>query len=264
MADYDPDRLRQKIVDRVHQRIDERMDRSFHRRHSGFGGLLIGTILAGIGVLLLLQNFGILYIDDLWEYWPLILIVFGVSRAASSYGTGGRVWGGVMVFIGGVFLLHNLGYIHGDLARFFWPVILIGFGVAMLARNLDRQHAWAPGVTSDSTNVNRVNAWAIFSGVRRRIESQDFEGGEALAIFGGIKLDFRQAATKKEEIVIEANALFGGIDIRVPETWQVTMRGSGVFGGYDDKTREATSSDAKRPNLVITGFAVFGGISVKN
>jgi hypothetical protein len=105
---------------------------------------------------------------------------------------GGRVWGGVMVFIGGVFLLHNLGYIHGDLARFFWPVILIGFGVAMLARNLDRPHAWAPGVGSDSTNVNRVNAWAIFSGVRRRVDSQEFEGGEALAIFGGIRLDFRQ------------------------------------------------------------------------
>jgi len=38
-----------------------------------------------------------------------------------------------------------------------------------------------------------------------------------------------------------------------------------LFGGYDDETappRESTG--AKRPRLIISGSAVFGGVSVKN
>ena len=268
MAEFDPERFGERIKDRVHERIQERMERRARRR-TGFGGLLIGTILAGVGALLLLQNLGMLPDYDLWEYWPLILIALGISRAASAYGSGGRIWGGVMVFAGVIFLMHNLGFIHGDPWRFFWPVILITIGLGMLARNLDRKQslgvsrtAVSPN-TSGSTAENTINEWAVFGGVKRRVDSQEFEGGEALAIFGGIKIDFRKAATKKEEMIFEANALFGGIDIRVPDSWEVVMRGAGIFGGYEDKT-DPPPTDAKRPRLVITGYAVFAGIEVKN
>ena len=57
--------------------------------------------------------------------------------------------------------------------------------------------------------------------------------------------------------------MFGGIDIRVPETWQVVVRGAGIFGGYEDKTWRAGASDEKKPRLIVSGFAVFGGVVVK-
>ncbi len=109
-----------------------------------------------------------------------------------------------------------------------------------------------------------MHEWAIFGGAKRRVETQDFEGGEALAIFGGVELDLHKAATKKDEIVIEANAMFGGIDMRVPDNWTVTVRGAGIFGGYEDKTDSRSGEVGKQPHLVITGYAVFGGVSVKN
>ncbi|HLW75400.1 MAG TPA: DUF5668 domain-containing protein, partial [Bryobacteraceae bacterium] len=58
------------------------------------GGLVVGLILAGIGVVLLLQNFGIFPDQDLWDYWPVIFIVAGIARAATAYSLTGRVWGG--------------------------------------------------------------------------------------------------------------------------------------------------------------------------
>src|SRR5271169_1831446 len=42
-----------------------------HRHHGGHGGLVGGVILAGIGVVLLLQNLGIPYFEDLERFWPL-------------------------------------------------------------------------------------------------------------------------------------------------------------------------------------------------
>jgi len=99
--------------------------------------------------------------------------------------------------------------------------------------------------------------------VRRRLDWQDFKGGEAFAMFGGVELDLRSATIAQEEVVIDASALFGGVDLQVPESWNVAVEGHGIFGGYDDKTLHTMPEDA-RPRVVITGNAVFGGVVVKN
>jgi predicted membrane protein len=247
-------------------------------RHSGRFGVVFGALIAAVGVLFLLQNLGILYFDDIWQYWPVILIVIGVSRAASSLAVGGRVVGGVMVFVGVIFLLENLGLIHGNVWRYLWPLVLIAVGLGLLVRAVERHNlaSGAPNPASpsaassastfpSSTDAGLIAPWAIFSGIRRRVESQDFEGGEALAVFGGLQLDLSDAATKKDEVVIETNAFFGGIEMKVPENWNVSVRGSAIFGGIEDETANASSTaDVKRPLLIITGFVVFGGVTVKN
>jgi len=283
MSDFDSkdygDRVRRDIHAHVQDRLQRKMDR-FQRkmerrehRHSGRFGVVFGAIVAGLGVLFLLQNLGILYFDDIWQYWPVILIVIGVSRAASSLGLGGRVAGGVMVFVGMIFLLENLGLIHGNVWRYLWPIVLIAVGLGMLVRAVERHNivtgnvagGFPAGAAASSAAMGPFSPWAIFSGVRRRVESPDFEGGEALAIFGGLQLDLTEAGTKKDEMVIETNAFFGGIEIKVPENWNVSLRGSAIFGGIEDETANASSTaDAKRPLLIITGFVVFGGVTVKN
>src|SRR5580698_40737 len=103
-------------------------------RHHGHGGMVGGVILAGIGVLLLLQNLNIPGFEDLERYWPVILIVVGVAQAARSVGMGGKVWGGAIFRVGTVFRLNNFGIIRGDVWRFLWPGVLIMVGLAMLAR----------------------------------------------------------------------------------------------------------------------------------
>jgi hypothetical protein len=311
MADQDPgerrrdysdlgDRIRRDVHDEILSRVDRRrlrweakMERRRHRMvyagRNPFGGLVIGAILAGIGVLLLLQNLGILVVDDLWEYWPVILIVAGGSRLMSAWDLGGRIFGGIVLFVGGVFLLRNLGLLHGNVWAYFWPVMLIAIGLGLLIRALEGNHAWdlwsdhrtppvppSPGPGSGNAGAgpdfqrpplndiqNSFKEDHIFSGAKRRIETKDFEGGEALAIFGGAEIDLRKADTKREQVFIEANAIFGGIEIRVPETWRVILRGTGVFGGFNDETVQPMN-DTKAPRLIVTGSAIFGGVNVKN
>jgi hypothetical protein len=271
--------------------VRARWNRDRHRHWHGHGGLVGGVILAGIGVLLLLQNLNIPGFDDLERYWPVILIVVGVAQASRSIGMGGRVWGGAIMAMGALFLLSNFGIIHGDVWRFLWPGVLIIAGLGMLARNIDRHAGGGPGPGPESkagvaygegladrirnkiisdvgashwpVSPNHLNEWVIFSGSRRRIDSQDFQGGEAFAMFGGIELDMRKAASTLQEIVIEVNAVFGGIEVRVPENWNVTVRGAGIFGGYEDKTFRA-ALDPKQPHLIVNGFAVFGGVTIQN
>ncbi|MGH9559521.1 MAG: LiaI-LiaF-like domain-containing protein, partial [Bryobacteraceae bacterium] len=137
--DFDPRENHREFGKRLRDQI--RADvymRYRHHHHCGMGGLAIGLIIAGVGVLLLLQNLGIFYIWDVWRYWPVILIAFGVSRAASAFTMGRRIEGAIEALAGIVFLLANLRLLPWNFWQFFWPVVLIAFGLMILVRTLDR------------------------------------------------------------------------------------------------------------------------------
>ena len=282
----------QERMERHQERFQDRIERramrwDSRRNRSGFGGILAGSILLGIGVLFLLQNLGVLYFEDIWDFWPAILIVMGVARASTSYGWGGRIWGGILTAVGAFFLLENLHLLPPHIIGQFWPLILVVVGVGLLVRNLERQYHRGPGASGSgsassspsgsapvtaamgsSSGVSDhaiLSEWAVFGGVRRIVDSQQFEGGEINAMFGGIEIDLRKAATKNERMVIDINAIFGGVELWVPEAWDVKVTGMPIFGGYEDKTSHSrTVEGEKRPTLVLAGAAIFGGITVKN
>jgi predicted membrane protein len=248
-------------VDR--QRFDNRVR---HRPHSGLSGIVIGALIVAIGLVILLDNLGIVRVYDIWRFWPVILIGFGVSRILESRAPGGQVWGGLMVLVGAAFLLDNLHILifDFDVSQLIWPLAVIGFGVFMLLRAIDRKK-YLEGTPATTSADSGAGSWAIFSSVKRKVDSQDFKGCEAMAVFGEVKIDLRKAGMTADQAVIDVNALFGGVDIRVPETWRVEMKGAGIFGAFEDKTVPPRVDPAvKTPQLIITGTAVFGAAKVDN
>ncbi|HEV2691242.1 MAG TPA: DUF5668 domain-containing protein [Bryobacteraceae bacterium] len=247
----------------------DRWDRRWSRQsgRSATSGILIGAAIVAVGTGLLLDNLGIVHFEDMWRFWPVALVVYGVSRVVESRTPAGYVWGGLVALVGALFLLDNFHLLvfEFDIGAIIWPLLLIGFGVSMLLRAIDRKKdlegiRGSPGSTNPSLGM-----WAIFSGFKRRIDAQDFKGGEIVAVFGGVHIDLRHAAIAGERAVIDVNALFGGIDIRVPETWTVVMKGVGIFGAFEDKTiRPRPDPNVKSPELVITGTGVFAGIKADN
>ena len=272
-------------MERHRERMERRQERWAQRRACGgpnsTGGLVIGLGVIAVGVLFLLRNAGILYFDDIWQYWPVILIVLGFSKISNIHSASSVTSGLIIGGIGAVFLLRNLGYIYGDIWQYLWPGILIAVGVSILVRHLEwREQSLNPeqpppgsgstfppgsGFTATTSGANYLHAECIFSGTRQKIETQDFLGGKVTTIFGGAEIDLRSANTKREEVSIKAEAVFGGIELWVPAHWQTIVRGSGVFGSFEDKTFPAApGSQSNAPRLLVTGGAVFGSVIVKN
>jgi len=241
----------------------------FRRRGPAAHHIVFPVVIIAIGALLFLDNVGLLHFHDIWQFWPVALIALGAAKLFDTRGVGGQVWAAMWIVIGSAFLLDNLGIWHLRWGTV-WPLALVLFGVMMLVNALERRAApTAPiaGSSEGTTAYNTLREWATFSGIKRRVDTQDFQGGEMVAAFGGIEIDLRRAAIAPgtKEVVIDANATFGGIELRVPENWSVIMRGIGVFGGYEDKTIPPREPErATAPRLVIKGYAVFGGISVQN
>ena len=40
----------------------------------GEGRLVMGLVVVGLGVLFLLENLGLVYVRNVWEFWPIILM----------------------------------------------------------------------------------------------------------------------------------------------------------------------------------------------
>lgn len=221
--------------------------------------MLAGGLIILVGTALLLDNLGLVQGRALWRWWPLFLVVMGLAKLGVGGSASGRIWGAFLVVVGGFFLSGNLGWTPYSLRRA-WPLLIIGLGVVFLLRALER-----PAAPDAASTASRLNELAIFGGTQRVLNSPEFRGGEAFALFGGVDVDLTRARMAGDHAVIEANALFGGVEIRVPEEWSTSLEGTGLFGGYEDKTvqpRLESSGQAKR--LIVRGLALFGGVEVRN
>jgi hypothetical protein len=58
--------------------------------------------------------------------------------------------------------------------------------------------------------------------------------------------------------------MFGGVDVIVPIGWSVQTDVIGIFGGADDERTEKVTIQDEQPDVFVTGFALFGGITVKS
>jgi predicted membrane protein len=262
---FDGKKFAENLRERIHEDIANGMRRGRPGRRDGQlhrGGVLPGLILVFIGTVILLDHMGYIPADRLWRLWPLILIVVG---AVKFFKERNHALGAVLMVIGGLFLSSNFGLIRLNWNDM-WPLVLIGAGVALIWSRIEMPQL-PQGVRSAPGSANSINEYAMFGGVERRISASSFTGGTVTALFGGVELDFRSADIEGEEAVIYVEAIFGGIEIVVPERWMVIYEGQSIFGGYSDETRPPlpdVPGAAPKKRLILRGRAVFGGISVKN
>ena len=234
------------------------------------GGMILGIFLVLCGTLLFIDNLDVLPFSAFALIWPLSYIVGGTIFGMRTGSLAVRIWSGAAVLGGILLLLREFGVLHirGSIV---WPLGLISAGVVMLIYRLN----WTPradrisfAATHDSkSSEHRLNEAAVFGGVKRRVESAAFEGGELTAVFGGIEVDLRRSALAGDppRTILEANAAFGGIEIRVPETWRVAIEGTAVFGQFEDKTIPPRPEPGiVPPVLIVRGGVAFGGVVLMN
>jgi len=241
------------------------MDRRDFERYYEWGSterMVPALILIGVGALWLLSNLQIPFFLNWWKFWPAILIAVGVVKLVDSPFAAGRKSGAFLLIVGSIFLAGNL-----DLVRIgwdqLWPFLLIGAGVWML---IDRTGVWGPDNVEParSSSSSKVRETAVFGGGKRKFAGREFTGGTFEAMFGGFEIDLRGAIMSADSAILDINAVFGGAEVRVPETWNVEVRGAGVFGAFTDNTNHPLPQTPGTKRLIVRGGAVFGGVNVKN
>lgn len=218
--------------------------------------LVLGLLIIVLGVVFTLDNLEIVSADHFLEYWPAGLILIGATKLWKVRTGYGSPIGGVLFVVAGVWmLLHTLDVVDVSIISF-WPLLLIFAGGVIVWQSIR-----GPRLPGEAASDAVINAIAILSGVQRASSARNFRGGEMTAFMGGCAIDLRRAAIHGEA-VIDVFAMWGGIEISVPESWTVIDRVTPIMGGVEDSTRAPASSEGQ--TLIVRGVVVMGGIEVKN
>lgn len=216
-----------------------RIRRHRHAHHPAHR-VIFGLGVIGIGTLALLDNLNVFGIPLLRTFWPLALVLFGLSRIIWPRHSGSWLFGLALVIVGSVMTAQNLDLVSIRL-RDWWPVFIILAGASILMRGLFPHYRREAFVDTPSTleHGDRINIDASFSAVNQQNDSRNFKGGRIDVSFGGVELDLRQAVMNGPEAVLEVSARFSGIELRVPREWQVVVDIAPTLGGVDDKDRKS-------------------------
>lgn len=239
-----------------------------------------GLIILVIGLVFLLRNFGI-YVPGWLFSWSTLLLAIGLYIGFKRNFTGAG-WL-VMVLIGGYFTISDM--VDFDLGKYYFAFALIALGLFLIFKPkysvkrkksmLSHPHSAGPiqdplvshePLSSHEPIMDKsdvIETVSVFGGASHKIFSKDLKGGEIIAVFGGSEINLTQADFQGS-IVIEVVAIFGGIKIILPPTWEIKSEVVAIFGGMDDKRAIMPFGDGPRKIIVIKGVALFGGVDIRN
>jgi predicted membrane protein len=219
--------------------------------------LLLGVFVIAIGLVFTLDNLGLVRAEAYLRFWPVALIAVGLLKLSQVRDGAGGALGGMLFTIAGLWLLLEETAIIRVSVWDMWPLVLVLLGTYMVWQGATGRR----GRRRDEDAHATVNAIAILGGVEYSNNSRRFRGGNLTAIMGGCELDLRHAAIDGDAF-LDVFAMWGGIDIRVPEEWTVVSHVLPLLGGSVNKTRTVPGAVSHR--LVVRGFAIMGGIEIKN
>jgi predicted membrane protein len=242
---------------------------------------LIGAIFVIVGIILILNN--IHFIPNFIPYWvwtwQFFLVAIGIFILLTSEKTGPGI---ILIIIGGVFLFQDLAHdfwpdffhVFIDDSNLFWYLLIIVVGIALIinrGRGIPGPHGGRRKHRFNSAGSvadDYIDEVSIFGGGEKIITSENFQGGNVTAIFGGSDINLLHAKLAEGVHEIEVVAVFGGWTLIIPSSWEVKVEVTSIFGGVSDKRmiQPGQIKDTTKPpsTLIIKGVALFGGGEIKS
>jgi predicted membrane protein len=246
----------------------------------------VGLLILLIGLNFLLKNFGIYSPDWLFSWHTFLLVLGLIIGVRRGFKGGGWL---ALVLIGGYFTFEEIT--HFDIANYAFALGLTILGLYLIfspnirtfRRNrfqdypTDATDPSDPGVPPSDPNgpvfgqplprnasdLDVIDSVNVFSGAHHNIFSKNLKGGEVVSVFGGCDLNLTQADFQGT-IIIDVVAIFGGVKIIIPPTWEVKSEVTAIFGGMDDKRSLMPYNGGERKIVIIKGVALFGGVDIRN
>lgn len=222
-----------------------------------FRNILWGIVLIGLGLVIGLNTLEIVDIDIFFDGWWTLFIIIPcfIDLFKEDEKTGNFI--GLLI---GIFLLLACqGLLEFKLLwKLFFPTILVILGLSLIFKDFIHS-SLNKKIKKLNEKSNLEECCATFSGGSIHFENEEFKGCNLTAVFGGVKCDLRNSVIKEDQI-INASAIFGGIDIYVPKDIKVKVKSTSIFGGVDNRNAKVESDNHV---LYINATCIFGGVEIK-
>jgi predicted membrane protein len=233
-------------------------------RKTGRSHLILGVVLMFLGLFLIADLADIVpwKLRDFLFTWQALLIFIGLVFLSNKENKGTGV---ILIIVGSFFLLPRVIDVPYYWRSLFWPSLLILVGLVVIFGG--RRHHGGANVFGGGKKVSNedwIDDVSVFGGGDRIVNSQQFQGGKLTHIFGGSKVDLSRAKLAPGKNHLEVVMIFGGTKLIVPESWDVKVEVTSVFGGFSDKRVKTIVVSETDRSLHIHGVNVFGGGEIVN
>ena len=106
-------------------------------------------------------------------------------------------------------------------------------------------------------------AIAVMGGTRRSGKWEPPGNMLAMAIMGGVELDFREAILGPGVTEINVFAFWGGIEITVPPGVFVDTHGMAIMGAFEEDAELESEPPADAPTIRVNGIAIMAGVEIR-
>lgn len=225
--------------------------------------VFLGGVLIILGGIFLLNTMNILHFRfaHVVFSWPFILFVIGLFILIN---TEKKLLGWILTGIGALFLIERIfpriDYDSGIII----PILLIVLGVYIIFKKRSADSNSASIGETLNISKDRIDDVSIFGGGTKIISSDNFQGGNVTAIFGGSEINLINCQLAEGDNILDVLCVFGGTTIIIPKEWNVVINVTSVLGGFSNKSiRNPSVIVDQTRTLHIKGLAMFGGGEVK-
>ena len=226
-----------------------------------YRSVLWGVALIIAGLVWALSSLEIVNINIFFDGWWTLFII--VPSAISFFTSSEKFSALIGVAVGVILLLCARDVLtYGLVMKLAVPAIIILIGLKMIFSSFSKNHTERVEESFEKYEGDVDNVFCLFNGVKADLSGKVFRGAEINAIFGGVDYDLRGAVIEPDS-AIKVSAVFGGVDIIVPEGVKVKVKSNSFFGGVENKSRRPAKDDENVITLYVSGLALFGGIDIK-
>ena len=206
-----------------------------------------------------LNSFGIISFNIFFDgWWTLFLIIPAAIGLITEKEKMGNI---ICLAIGVILLLASWNFIDFEIiGKLIVPTIIVGIGAKLIYNSVRGKRTSEIIDEMKEQGDGPREGYAAFSGCDMNFAGDIFRGCEINATFGGAKCDLRDAIIEGDA-AIKAAAIFGGIDILVPQGVNIKVNSTSLFGGVSNKSTSVISQNA--PTIYISALCMFGGVEIK-
>jgi len=200
--------------------------------------------------------------------WAFILIAIGFINLFSGSGI---LFNGGLMLLGSGILVRDNSWLGGILEpvstwQMIVAILLLIVGLSIIGsalglnKNKWKKHIHSHAHKGHSGVCSGNDGTAVFGEQNFDYTGQEFRGIDLNGIFGSVTLDLREAIIL-EDCTIDANSVFGSVEILTGSNANYEVTGTGVFGSVDNDTRRQTVEGL--PTVTVNAASVFGSVEVR-
>ena len=220
--------------------------------------LLWGLVFIVLGVAIGLDSFGLTEINFFFDGWWTLFIIIPCfieifrSKFKILNIIGIATGTALLLFCQRIFSLEML-------LKLAVPTILVLIGITLVFKDAIFAPKSAPFKKSTDRKGEEDKYKTSFSNKKIKYDNQVFYGNDLSASFCTLVCDLRNAIIN-EDVIINANATMGSVEILLPATVNVETKSMGIGGVHDNRPHKDAAS---APTVFVSGMCVLGNVEIK-